>query len=271
MNPKIKDENVFMKENEALPGDLAVCLVGHGTRDKFGINEFLTLSAKFKELEPDRIIECGFLEFAKPTFDEAIEKCVQDGINNILVLPGLLMSANHAKKDIPEKINEMSQKYPSLNFKYSRPLGLHPKILKVCAKRIESAEKFSTGNISRAETLLMTVGRGSSDPDANSIVANVSQILCDRMKFGKSETSYIGASQPLFTESLETSINTGFKRIIIFPYFLFTGVLVNKIFSLVDDIQKKHNEIEFLKAQYLNYDDLIIDIFREQAREVSFH
>jgi len=245
--------------------DYAVCLAGHGTRDKEGVNEFLTLSSKFKEREPDRIVECGFLEFARPTIDEAISKCVKDGANNIVVVPGLLMNAGHAKNDIPAIA--MSHEYA--NIKCGRPLGLHPKILKVCSNRIETAENNSTSNTARADTLLMTVGRGSSDSDANSTVIKVSRMLGGNMGFGMSETSFMDASQPFLPEALEKSIKMGFKRVIVFPYFLFTGVLVKRIFSTVDDIRKKCPEIEFLKASYLSYDPLIVDVFIERVREMT--
>jgi precorrin-8X/cobalt-precorrin-8 methylmutase len=259
-----------MKKMDALPDDYAICLVGHGTQDKKGINEFLALSSKFKDREPDRIIECGFLDHAKPTFEEAIAKCVQDGINNLVVIPGLLISASHAKKDIPDRVLKMTHKYPSLNIKYGRPLGIHPKILRVCCERIETAESNSTSNTSRSDTLLITIAHGSSDPDTNSTTAKVSQMLLKSMEFGGSETRFIGTNQPLLAEALETSIKKGFKRIIVFPYFLFNGILIQKIASIVDDIQKKHPEVEFLKAQYLSHHELIIDVFMERAREAPF-
>lgn len=253
---------------ELQPDDYAVCLIGHGTRDPEGIDEFLNFSAKLKEREPERIIEHGFLEFAQPTIDEAVFNCVQRGAKNIVVLPGLLIMANHAKKDIPGKVLEMRRKYPSLNIQHGRPLDFHPKILKVCSERIKVAENNSTSETARADTLLMTVGRGSSDLDANSKIVKTSQMLSESMGFGGVDTSFIGASQPLFPEALKRSTQMGFKRIIIFPYLLFTGMLVKKIFSITNDIQKMHPEIELLKTQYLNYDELIIDVFRERAREV---
>ena len=259
-----------MEDIEALPDDYAVCIAGHGSRDKDGIKEFLTLSSKFKEREPQRIVECGFLEFAKPTIDEAITKCVQDGINNIVVIPGVLMAAGHAKNDMPSEVIAMSRKHPSLNIKYGRALDIHPKVLKVCSDRIETAEKNSKLNTARKDTLLMTVGRGSSDPDANSNVAKVSRMLWEGMGFGWAETSFIGVTQPLLQDALERSMKMGFKRIIIFPYFLFTGILVKRIFSVIDEFQEKFPNIEFLKAPYLNYDELIIDVFMERAREVPF-
>jgi precorrin-8X/cobalt-precorrin-8 methylmutase len=51
-----------MEKIETLPDDYAICLVGHGTRDNNGVNEFLALSSKVKDREPDRIIESGFLD-----------------------------------------------------------------------------------------------------------------------------------------------------------------------------------------------------------------
>jgi sirohydrochlorin ferrochelatase len=181
-----------------------------------------------------------------------------------------LISASHAKKDIPDIVINMTKMYPALNIKYGRPLGIHPKILKVCSERIETAENNSISSITRAETLLMTVAHGSTYSDTNLTTEKVSQILRKSMEFGGSETSLIGAQQPLLSEALETSIKTGFKRIIIFPYFLFNGVLNKRIAFIVDDIQKKHPGIELLKAQYLNYHELIIDVFMERAREAVF-
>jgi precorrin-8X/cobalt-precorrin-8 methylmutase len=259
-----------MEKIEALPDDYAICLVGHGTRDNNGVNEFLALSSKLKDREPNRILECGFLELAKPTFEEAIAKCAQGKINNIVVIPALLISASHAKKDIPNRIIKMSRQFPGLNIKYGRPLGFHPKILTVCSERIEETERNSISSIARTDTLLITVAHGSNDPSVNLTTAKVPQTLSDSMGFSGFKTSFIGINQPLLSETLERSIKMGFKRIIVFPYFLFTGVLTKRINSTVDDIQKKHPEIELLKAQYLKHHELIIDVFMERAREAPF-
>ena len=45
-----------MKTTDALPDDYIVCIAGHGSRNKDGIEEFLTLSSKFKKREPNRIM-----------------------------------------------------------------------------------------------------------------------------------------------------------------------------------------------------------------------
>ncbi|OGW15167.1 MAG: hypothetical protein A3K09_07840 [Nitrospinae bacterium RIFCSPLOWO2_12_FULL_47_7] len=259
-----------MSDEQVLPDDYAICIAGHGSRDKDGIREFLTLSSKFRERDPHRVVECGFLEFAKPTITEAISRCNQPKIKNVIVLPGVLMAAGHAKNDMPSEVLDAASKFPRLNIQYGRPLDVHPKVLKVCAERVETAEKTAAKNIARADTLLMGVGRGSNDPDANSNIAKITRMLWEGMRFGWAETSFIGVTQPLLDDALDKVVRMKFSRIIIFPLFLFTGVLVKRIYAITEKYQLTYPEIEFIKAPYLNYHDLIIDVFMERAQEVPY-
>ena len=55
---------------------------------------------------------------------------------------------------------------------------------------------------------------------------------------------------------------------IVFPYFLFTGVLVKRIFHYTDIVAAKHPEIEFVKASYLNDHPLVLDAFAERVEEI---
>ena len=70
------------------------------------------------------------------------------------------------------------------------------------------------------------VGRGASDPDANSNVAKVTRMLWEGFGFGWAETAYSGVTFPLVEPALEKAARLGFRRIVVFPYFLFTGILV---------------------------------------------
>ena len=76
------------------------------------------------------------------------------------------------------------------------------------------------------DTLLVVVGRGASDPDANSNVAKVTRMLWEGFGFGWAETAYSGVTFPLVEPALEKAARLGFRRIVVFPYFLFTGILV---------------------------------------------
>jgi sirohydrochlorin cobaltochelatase len=122
--------------------------------------------------------------------------------------------------------------------------------------------------VPRAETLLMVVGRGTSDPDANSNITKVARMLWEGMGFGWAEVCYSGVAFPLVGPGLEHAVKLGYKRIVVFPYFLFTGILVKRIYEITDQMAERHPEIEFLKASYLNDHPLVLDAFAERVKEI---
>ncbi len=122
--------------------------------------------------------------------------------------------------------------------------------------------------VARHETLLVVVGRGASDPDANSNVAKVMRLLWEGMGFGWGEVAYSGVTFPLVAPALEHAARLGYRRVIVFPYFLFTGVLVKRIYDAVDEAAAKHPGIEFLKAPYLNDHPLVVDTFLDRIEEM---
>jgi sirohydrochlorin cobaltochelatase len=114
----------------------------------------------------------------------------------------------------------------------------------------------------------MVVGRGASDPDANSNVAKVTRMLWEGLGLGWAETAYSGVTFPLVEPGLEHATRLGYKRIVVFPYFLFTGILVQRIYHYTDIVAAKYPEIEFIKASYLNDHPLVLDTFAERVEEI---
>jgi len=88
------------------------------------------------------------------------------------------------------------------------------------------------------------------------------------MGFGWGETAYSGVTFPLVESALEHVSRLGYKRIIVFPYFLFTGVLVKRIYSSTDEVAARHPDIQFVKAPYLNDHPLVLDAFQDRVTEI---
>lgn len=246
--------------------DSAILFVGHGSRDAEGTDEFLRLVEVFQNDEPERIVECGFLEFAKPVIGEGIAACVRRGAKKIAVLPGMLMAAGHAKNDIPSEIHEARRQYPGVAFHYGRHLHLHAKIIELCRLRLEEAERAAPPR-DRSDTLLLVVGRGSSDPDANADMQKLARILWEGMGYGWGAACYIGVTTPLLAEALERCRRMGFGRILVLPFFLFTGILEKRIRTTSEAFGQVHADVEVLCAGYLNVHPLLFDVFRERAEE----
>jgi len=247
---------------------IGVMVCGHGSRDPEAIAEFKAVAAGIAQRLPQYPADYGFLEFAKPIIRDGLDRLRAGGAERILAVPGMLFAAGHAKDDIPSVLNTYQAQHAGLRIDYGRDLAVDLKLLRVAAERIEAAERAVTHKVPRAETLLMVVGRGTSDPDANSNITKVARMLWEGMGFGWCEVAYSGVTFPLVGPGLEHAVKLGYRRIIVFPYFLFTGVLVKRIYSITDEIADKHPEIEFLKAQYLNDHPLVLDAFAERVQEI---
>jgi len=247
---------------------IGVMVCGHGSRDLEAITEFQSVAAGIEARLPQYPVASGFLEFARPIIRDGLDKLYGGGVRHILAIPGMLFAAGHVKNDIPSVLNTYAAQRSDLRIDYGRDLAVDRRLLAVAAQRIEQAEAGATSRVAREETLLMVVGRGTSDPDANSNISKVGRMLWEGMGFGWAEVCYSGVTFPLVGPGLEHAVKLGYRRIIVFPYFLFTGVLVKRIYRIADQIADRHPQIEFLKASYLKDHPLVLDAFADRVQEI---
>jgi sirohydrochlorin cobaltochelatase len=246
---------------------LGVMLCGHGSRDKDAVKEFAVLAEHLKKRLPQYPVEFGYLEFATPIIRDGLDKLRASGVTRVLAVPGMLFAAGHAKNDIPSVLNTYAAQN-GVTINYGKELGIDPKMLRAAGDRIEQALKAAGDHVSRHDTLLVVVGRGASDPDANSNVSKVMRMLWEGFGFGWGEVAYSGVTFPLVEPGLEHCVRLGFKRIVVFPYFLFTGILVDRIYDATDAVAARHPDIEFIKAPYLNDHPAVIDTFVERLEQI---
>ena len=246
---------------------IGVMVCGHGSRDVQAITEFESVAAGIRERLPQYDVESGFLEFATPVIREGLEKLRVRGNEVCLAVPGMLFAAGHAKNDIPSVLNTFEAEHPEMEIRYARELGIDEKLIRAAGDRIRAALDGAGDAVPLHETMLVLVGRGASDPDANSNVAKVMRLLWEGFGFGWGETAYSGVTFPLVEPGLEHAARLGYRRIVVFPYFLFTGVLVKRIYEHTDRVAARHPEIEFVKAPYLNDHAAVLDAFAERVEE----
>lgn len=244
-----------------------ILLYGHGSRDQDGVTEFEQLVKVLRHRADGIPIYYSFLEFARPTIDEAVDLAIKDGVNRLVVVPALLAAATHAKNDMPAELLALRERYPNTEFHFGASMDLHPLLLQLSRERILEAEVHAEGETRRSETCLVVVGRGTSDPDANSEISKLTRMLEEGMGFGTSFVCYAGTAKPIVADGLRAAAKFGHKRIIVFPYFLFDGILIKRIYAACDSLQKRFPEIEVLKAQYLGIHPSIADVFLDRARE----
>ena len=248
-------------------------ICGHGSRSEAAVREFRRLADEIAARYPDDPVEFGFLEFARPIIRDGLNALVDRGVTHVLAVPGMLFAAGHVKNDIAAVLNEYAASRrgngsaPAIEF--ARDLGVDPRMLAAARARIEEAEAAADGDVPREETLLMVVGRGTSDPDANGNIAKIARMLGEGMGFGWTEVCYSGVTFPLVAPGLVHAVRLGYRRIVVFPYFLFTGILVERIYAVTDRIAAMNPAIEFVKAGYLGAHDLVVDTFVDRIDGIA--
>lgn len=244
----------------------AILIAGHGSRDADGIAEFLELAGRFRASRPQTPLEVAFLEFARPTIQEGVDRLATTGVKTIVVLPGVLLAAGHAKNDMASEVRRARQRYPALDIRMGAALDVDAQLLELCRLRYQEA-LASQPRCDPAETLLLLVARGSSDPDANANVAKVARFLQEGYPTGWAAWAYSGIAHPLLEEALPVCERAGFRRIVVQPYFLFTGVLLKRIYHYVEERQQAHPNLEIIATAHLQAHSLLLDVFARRAEE----
>tara|TARA_Y100001968_G_scaffold174934_1_gene160347 strand:+ start:124 stop:1194 length:1071 start_codon:yes stop_codon:yes gene_type:complete len=245
---------------------IGVLICGHGSRHQSAIKEFASLANKIKSNLPGIPFEYGFLEFATPVITEALDRLKAQSVERVIAIPAMLFAAGHAKNDIPALLRTYSEK-TGLLIEYGRELGINSLMIGAAGARVKEAMDDHSFN-PYSESLLVVVGRGSSDPDANSNVCKITRMLVEGLGMGWGETLYSGVTFPMVEPGLRYLINLGFKKIIVFPYFLFSGVLVNRILESTKIVASENRNIQFVNASYLSDHQLVVDTFLERIDEV---
>jgi len=244
----------------------ALLIAAHGSRDEAGVEEFWGLADAWKRLRPDRLQTAGFLEFARPTIAEAADDLVAQGARRIVVMPAMLMAAGHVKNDVPSEIAEARLRHPAVAFHMATPLDIHPALLELCAVRYREAVAGRPA-VADAQTLLLLVGRGTTDPDANANIARVSRFLWEAYGVGWATVAYSGLANPGVDEALALCRRLGFARIVVQPYFLFDGVLLKRLREAAARQQGADPSVEIVTTEHLRMHPLLLRAFEDRAHE----
>jgi sirohydrochlorin cobaltochelatase len=172
-------------------------------------------------------VDGGFIELSRPSVADAVARLARkgNGPGPIVAVPLVLTAAGHGKGDIPAALARELVRHPGLSYSYGRPLGPHPVLQDVMAARIDAA----LAGAPRADTVVVLAARGSTDPDANAEVAKVARLLWEGRGYAGVEFCFISLAEPSVPAALERAVLLGARRIVVAPYFLFPGVLPDRV------------------------------------------
>jgi sirohydrochlorin cobaltochelatase len=238
-------------------------IVGHGTKSDDGVAEFGRFIDLVGALAPFDVAG-GFLELSSPPLTDAVAELYDRGHRRLVAVPLVLVGAGHAKGDVPAALARERERRPGLSFGYGRPLGPHPTLLEILDERI--GELLPRDE--RACTAVVLVGRGATDPDANADIAKTARLLYEGRGFLTVETSFVSLADPSVPVALERARLLGARRVVVSPYFLFSGVLPDRVGAQALAWAAEHPDVEVRVAGVLGPDERLVRLVVDRYTEV---
>jgi sirohydrochlorin cobaltochelatase len=242
-------------------------LIGHGSPDPAGNEEYLSFARLLSE-QLDITVQPCFLELAEPSIAEGMRRCAEQGAQRVAVLPLFLGAAGHQKNDVPALLREHQAAYPQVTFTYGTPIGAQSPVVAALAERAAAAVDSSNSGISLADTALLVVGRGSSDPDSNSEVFKVGRLLWEGRDYGWVDVAFQTVTRPQVGEALHRCALSGARRVVVLPYLLFTGVVCNDIGQQARAAARQHPQLEVLVGQHLANHSGVVAAVAQRYRDM---
>ncbi|TWU57611.1 sirohydrochlorin chelatase [Rubripirellula reticaptiva] len=227
-----------------------VLLIGHGTREAKGTEQFFQLGRRLENRLRPVPVEVSLLEFQKPTIAEAWDALMARKVNHVHVAPLLLFAAGHAKQDIPSAIAECQSRWPGVTTDQARPLSRHPSIVKLVTDRLQRALRQVAEPPKR--TAVVMVGRGSHDPCAAADMRVMTEVIRRRVNVAHVATAFYAMALPRVPDLIDkVAITGGFDAIVVHPHLLFEGRLYQAISRQIAEAKLRHPAIQFYLSDYL--------------------
>jgi sirohydrochlorin cobaltochelatase len=236
-------------------------LAAHGTSDQAGVDAFAALAGRVGKLAAadGTRVAGGFIELSEPPLREAVTGLAAASPGPIVAVPLMLSAAGHAKGDIPAALARERTRHPGASFTYARPLGPHAALIDLLAARIAAA--------GTDQPAVLLVGRGSTDPDANADVVKTARLLWEGRDYPLAETAFVSLARPDVAEGLERCRLLGARRIVVARYFLFPGVLPDRVAEQAAAYAAAHPELDIRCTDVLGDCDEIAALVWERYRE----
>lgn len=246
----------------------ALLIAGHGTRDEAGAEAFRDFVRELGRRHPELPVGGGFIELSPPPLGEAVAGLVERGVTRFAAVPLMLVSAGHAKGDIPAALARERERHPGISYAYGRPLGPHPSLLRVLERRLDEALGSATRRPGdRADVTVLLVGRGSTDPDANAEVHKAARLLWEGRGYSRRGTAFVSLAAPDVPSGLDRCVKLGARRIVVLPYFLFTGVLPDRVHQQTQGWAEAHPGVEVVSADVIGPTEELLDLVLDRYRE----
>ena len=244
-----------------------ILLVGHGSREESGNVEIREFVAQWRARQPGWRIEVCFIEFAPPSLHDGLIAAAQ-GSRRVLVLPLILNAAGHVKMEIPEAIEHARAHCPGTAFLYGPHLTACDPILAILKRRLRRAMN-ALDMPDPTTTGVILLGRGSSDRGANGDMAKMARWLQEAGDHELVDLAFTGITFPRLERVVQRQALIGMRQIVVLPYYLYTGTLMQRIHRQVEHLRAQYPQIRFAASTHFGFEDEIFALLEQRVADLQ--
>ena len=249
---------------------VTLLVVGHGSREPEGNAEIEQFVAQWLQQQPQWHIEVCFIEFAEVLLSDGLTNAARHAIQataekaKVVVLPLILNAASHVKEDIPQAVAAAQKQYPQVQFICASALGACDEVFAVLRRRLQQAMQTLDMPDPR-NTGVVLLGRGSSDRIANGDVAKMARWLFEIGEHELVDVAFTGVTFPRLERVIQRQVQLGMMQIVVLPYYLCNGVLMQRIGRQMQHLQQQYPQIRFAQSAYFGFEPEIYQLLEKNA------
>lgn len=242
-----------------------ILLVGHGSRAQGGNREIEDFVQVWRSRRPDWKIEVCFIEFAEVLLDAGFDSAARKS-SRVIVVPLILNAAGHVKMEIPAHMAKARQRHPNVDFIYTPHLSAGEPILKILKYELHQA-MLQLDMPDPKTTGIVLLGRGSSDRVANGEVAKMARWLYEDSEHEQVDIAFTGITHPRLENAIQKQVKLEMKQIVILPYYLFDGTLIERIKRQHEHLQQQYPQVRFALGNYFGFADEIFQLLDQRVAD----
>lgn len=243
-----------------------IVLIGHGSIKSASGAAMIRLVARLREQRVAQVVEAGFLNYSHPTLTEAIEKCVEQGVERLFVQPYFLIDGVYVQNDLAGEIARHALRWPHLNFVTGRSFGDHRLMSAIALERVRAVDPSLGQECKQAGLLLMA--HGTPDAAANAPLERIAGRLGVATDYCRVTVSYLDCNEPTIPAAIDYLVEKGVSRIVALPYFLHKGRHVrDDLPRLLAEARQHYPLLEIAVAAELGYDLRLAELIAERVRQ----
>ena len=111
----------------------AIIVFAHGSKDVLWRQPVEAVAARIQQRAPTTKVRCAYLEWTKPSLQEAMAELVALGCTNITVLPLFLGIGKHVREDLPALFKAAQEANPSVAIDLRPSVGEDARVIDLLA------------------------------------------------------------------------------------------------------------------------------------------